>query len=255
MNPPALLTSDMQSITVVWDDIASEYSIIGYHLRYRSEEEITWHHIDQVITNHRCKKKNLQPNVKYYFSVLPINQSKEAHEGKPEICWSYSTSSPPLALATSLLSPFLQNLLPPTLLSKDSRGQHIKGNTIDLLSQCKVIGIYFSAHWCGPCRQFTPQLMNVYNTVIKQSHFPMEIIFCSGDQSEEDFHSYYREMSWLAIDFEDEKREGLMSLFKVKGIPSLTILSHTGRIIAENATRQPLNAATIESWVKMSDTM
>ncbi|CAM9401327.1 unnamed protein product, partial [Heterosigma akashiwo] len=22
----------------------------------------------------------------------------------------------------------------------------------------KVVAIYFSAHWCGPCRKFTPQL-------------------------------------------------------------------------------------------------
>ena len=29
----------------------------------------------------------------------------------------------------------------------------------------KVIGIYFSAHWCPPCRGFTPKLVEWYGKV------------------------------------------------------------------------------------------
>ena len=29
----------------------------------------------------------------------------------------------------------------------------------------KVYGIYFSAHWCPPCRQFTPRLAQTYNAL------------------------------------------------------------------------------------------
>jgi len=29
----------------------------------------------------------------------------------------------------------------------------------------KLVGLYFSAHWCGPCRQFTPILSKVYEEV------------------------------------------------------------------------------------------
>jgi nucleoredoxin len=32
----------------------------------------------------------------------------------------------------------------------------------DITAAGKNIGLYFSAHWCGPCRQFTPQLVKMY---------------------------------------------------------------------------------------------
>ena len=29
----------------------------------------------------------------------------------------------------------------------------------------KVVCFYFSAHWCPPCRAFSPQFYQVYNTI------------------------------------------------------------------------------------------
>lgn len=39
-------------------------------------------------------------------------------------------------------------------------------DTNELLSGKKIIGLYFSAHWCPPCRQFTPVLSTVYEDMI-----------------------------------------------------------------------------------------
>ena len=30
--------------------------------------------------------------------------------------------------------------------------------TADVLAGCEAVGIYFSAHWCPPCRRFTPEV-------------------------------------------------------------------------------------------------
>ena len=33
------------------------------------------------------------------------------------------------------------------------------------LAGTKVVGLYFSAHWCPPCRGFTPKLAEAYKAI------------------------------------------------------------------------------------------
>ncbi|HST31419.1 MAG TPA: thioredoxin-like domain-containing protein [Chthoniobacterales bacterium] len=99
----------------------------------------------------------------------------------------------------------------------------------------KLIAVYFSAHWCGPCRKFTPQLVEYYNRVVPQ-HPEFEIVFYSHDRSSADFETYMREanMPWPAIDF--PKLRGKQALTKEAGpgIPSLVLFDSTGRLISSS---------------------
>ncbi|XP_052128314.1 nucleoredoxin-like [Frankliniella occidentalis] len=45
-----------------------------------------------------------------------------------------------------------------------------------------VVGVYFSAHWCPPCKAFTPQLVRTYNAV-RERGISFEVIFVSSDRS------------------------------------------------------------------------
>ena len=47
-----------------------------------------------------------------------------------------------------------------------------------------VIGLYFSAHWCPPCRAFTPKLAKVYDE-LKEAKKDFEVVFVSSDSGEE----------------------------------------------------------------------
>lgn len=94
----------------------------------------------------------------------------------------------------------------------------------------KYVGVYFSAHWCGPCRQFTPKLRKVYMDLKKQG-VPFEVVFCSKDNDAKSFEEYYGMMPWLAVPFENsELKENLNNLFGVSGIPRLVMLSPEGVI-------------------------
>jgi len=64
-----------------------------------------------------------------------------------------------------------------------------------------VVGLYFSAHWCPPCRGFTPELVKFYQVVKQKFGDKLEIVFVSSDRSESDWKGYFSEMPWLAIPF------------------------------------------------------
>ena len=99
----------------------------------------------------------------------------------------------------------------------------------------KLIALYFSAHWCGPCRKFTPQLVEYYNQVAPQ-HPEFEIIFVSCDRSRFNWETYMREarMPWPAIDY--DQLTGLAGLKQLggDGIPSLVLLDGTGQLLSSS---------------------
>jgi len=100
-----------------------------------------------------------------------------------------------------------------------------------------VLGLYFGAHWCSPCRVFTPKLVKAYNK-LKGEGKNFEIIFASSDEDNEAFTSYFGTMPWKALPFKkDNRKEALSKLFKVQGIPTLVLLN-TDRKVISTAGRQ-----------------
>jgi len=111
------------------------------------------------------------------------------------------------------------------------------GETVDLeevKGGSQYIGLYFSAHWCPPCRGFTPSLISAYKEHLKAKG--LEIIFVSSDRDQKSFLEYYAEMPWLAIPNGDKRKDALSKLFDVQGIPSFCIVdAKTGETITTDA--------------------
>ncbi|CAJ1407120.1 unnamed protein product [Effrenium voratum] len=98
-----------------------------------------------------------------------------------------------------------------------------------------VVGLYFSAHWCGPCRNYTPQFRKVYERA-RAAGRAFEVVFISSDHDEASFRSYFSGMPWHAVPFSDRLRQQqLSSVFKVQGIPSLILLDANGQVWNPNA--------------------
>ena len=91
----------------------------------------------------------------------------------------------------------------------------------EAVKDCKLIGIYFSMHNCPPCRQFTPVFAELYNEVNSDNKV-MEVIFVSGDKTQEEYDSYYGEMPWLALPRGDERLGKLAQKFNVRASPDLS---------------------------------
>jgi nucleoredoxin len=103
------------------------------------------------------------------------------------------------------------------------------------LANKKLIAFYFSAHWCGPCRKFTPQLVDYYNRVAAQ-HPEFEIVFYSLDKSPFAFETYMREanMPWPAIDYAKVKGKEAIAKNAGDGIPSLVLVDSAGNVISSS---------------------
>jgi len=101
----------------------------------------------------------------------------------------------------------------------------------------KVIGLYFSAHWCPPCRGFTPALAECY-LKLKASHpNGFEVVFVSSDRDESQWSDYFAEMPWLALPFNDrDRKSAIATKYGITGIPTLILLdAETGETINADA--------------------
>ena len=69
---------------------------------------------------------------------------------------------------------------------------------------------------CGPCRIFTPKLIETYKKV-KEAGKNFEVIFASSDKDEDEWKAYSDSMPWLSIPFGDRRIKTLSRMFEVQG--------------------------------------
>lgn len=106
----------------------------------------------------------------------------------------------------------------------------IKGNlTAPVAESPKFTALYFSAHWCPPCRLFTPKLVAWYNE-FKKSHPNFELVFVSSDRDQAAMDKYIQEanMPWPAVKFDSADAE-IFRKFSSTGIPYLVLIDENGK--------------------------
>lgn len=123
---------------------------------------------------------------------------------------SYRSSS---RFSSLLASPDRDYLLSPT-------GAQVKVSNLD----GKVLGLYFSANWYPPCRNFNKILVRTYEE-LKDNGSNFEVVYVSSDEDSDAFNEYHASMPWPAIPFSDlETKIALNRKFEIEGIPCLIIL-------------------------------
>jgi len=121
----------------------------------------------------------------------------------------------------------LEDLFPETLLN--AAGEEVSR---DVLKDKPVIGIYFSAHWCPPCRTFTPKLVAYRDRQPKD----FEVVFVSSDRTEEAQFEYMKEtgMQWPTVKFKSDAANALKQKYGIKGIPTLVLVNAQGEKITQD---------------------
>jgi len=139
-----------------------------------------------------------------------------------------------------------ESLFPSKLL--DNKGKEVSSSVLG----DKIVGIYFSAQWCPPCRHFTPTLVNFRNSNNKD----FEVVFVSSDRSSGDQLKYMDKygMKWYTLPHGSKSANNLKKKFEVRGIPALVIVDSKGNTITKNGrgdvSKDPKTA--IAGWRKKS---
>lgn len=97
--------------------------------------------------------------------------------------------------------------------------------------------IYFSAHWCAPCRKMTPALVKFYREM-KVDHPEVELIFVSADRDREAMLRYLRwaEMPWPALAWDERESIHQITELRPMAIPFMAMLDRDGHLLGASDT-------------------
>lgn len=116
-------------------------------------------------------------------------------------------------------------------------------NTAEALKNKKRVAVYFSAHWCPPCRQFTPILCQFYEDAKEEDADGLEIIFVSADSDAAQYRDYYGSMPFCSTEYGADVNDALNGQFDVSGIPMLIVLDGaTGAVKDRDARKTVMQA-------------
>ena len=111
----------------------------------------------------------------------------------------------------------------------------LKNDGTEIPTSClegKTLLVYFSAHWCPPCRQFTPALAKFYKEHKDKKNF--EVIFASWDTDEAGFKAYHAEHPWPAIAYDDKTWvQRMQEEYDVTSIPTLLVISPDATLLTK----------------------
>ncbi|KAL3791599.1 hypothetical protein HJC23_012189 [Cyclotella cryptica] len=250
-------------------------SLAGYKLQMRENKgDAAWSTVAACLSGAEVRKKNLTSKYGYMFRVRPVLQGESGgDEDNLEVSVSEGGSTIPYSSPSLVIgrrksrsgnssgggtsNEFLklfQGLPSDNLLAK---GGISKVPLSEAFANVDLVFLYASAHWCGPCRKYTPQLIKFYNdskslyATAPNVTKSIEIVFVSTDHDISSFKSYYASMPWLAVPFDCSLREKLLSFIKCTGIPRLVCMDgKTGKILEANAVGRALDLGRFGKYLK-----
>lgn len=92
---------------------------------------------------------------------------------------------------------------------------------------------YFGAYWCGPCRRFSPSLVEAYARLKQRAGNRFEVVFVSSDNDAGEMLKYVREVSmpWPVLKFSAVGSVDPIERWRGRGIPCLVALTREGEVL------------------------
>ena len=258
---------------VKWQPYQDDGLLLGYKLQMRANEGgIAWTTVAPCLSGTEVRKKNLTSSKGYMFRVRPVIRGEtDASESNLETGVSEGGNTVPFSSPSDVVgakksgsgkrSSISSNSLIKMFSGLPNNSLYAKGGgksipVSEALGNVDLVFFYASAHWCGPCRKYTPQLIKFYNDAkalysAGSTKTKIEIVFLSADHDQNGFKLYYAGMPWLAVPFDCDVREKLLSFIKVTGVPRVVVLDgRSGKILESNAVGRALDLTRFSRMLK-----
>ncbi|MDG1837427.1 MAG: thioredoxin-like domain-containing protein [Phycisphaerales bacterium] len=120
----------------------------------------------------------------------------------------------------------LIKMIGPTLVTSD--GQSVSSS---ILADQPDVLLYFTAKWCGPCRRFTPTLVDFYKKHAGDRDFM--IVMVSSDREKAKMSQYMTDykIDFPAVPFDRRDSSGLKTAWGGRGIPNLVWLDGQDEVV------------------------
>jgi hypothetical protein len=169
----------------------------------------------------------------------PLCLGEEASTPSPKLSWPWPESTIPAP--EGLTNPtgeeeFLETLGP--LTSPQGRPDQVRRSS-------PLIGLYFTSWRCGPCRTFTPALVQ-----ITRNNPGLQVIVVSRDRTEEDYKSLRSKTPWPAVPFESGARKALFEKYEVLGVPNLLLFSREGELLDKQGRSTSRNPQALRQLIQ-----
>ncbi len=117
---------------------------------------------------------------------------------------------------------------------------HMEGGALRPVVPARLAGVkfyafYFSASWCAPCKQFTPELIDAYGK-IRAVYPEFEVVLVNRDRSPAEMFSYMRDdkMPWPALRWTDIAGAAAINRYAGAGIPDLVLVDENGKVLSDS---------------------
>ncbi|HVJ45433.1 MAG TPA: thioredoxin-like domain-containing protein [Luteolibacter sp.] len=109
-------------------------------------------------------------------------------------------------------------------------GKSLKRHSLESKPE-KYYIFYYTASWCGPCKAYSPMLVEFYN---KNKNANFEVVLITSDSDEGDMEKYAQDkkMPWPQLKMSRVEKFEKQFDHKVSGIPSVITCDLEGNIVS-----------------------
>uniref|UniRef100_A0A3Q2DTS8 Nucleoredoxin like 1 n=1 Tax=Cyprinodon variegatus TaxID=28743 RepID=A0A3Q2DTS8_CYPVA len=125
----------------------------------------------------------------------------------------------------------------------------------------RILMLFFASADCERCQKFVPVLNSFFKKLKDPAYieYPklLALIYISLDQSVQQQEKILKELNkrTLFLAFEDQYREELQVMFKVKDIPAVVVLRPDGSVLSQNAVQDIYRLGTdcFRNWQESAE--